>query len=118
VRFVGVSRKGGDILRHVQTEWGFEVASERYEDVLASGVDICLIASPAALHHEHARAALEAGAHVLVEKPFTLDSDSAWDLVEIARRMDRHIVVGFGWKLQFSGAKCESDDARSRDREH
>jgi predicted dehydrogenase len=40
---------------------------------------------------------MEAGAHVLVEKPFTIDPAHAWDLVETARRLDRHIVIAFGW---------------------
>jgi predicted dehydrogenase len=73
------------------------VASEDYRDVIDAGIDICVVASPSALHHEHARAALEAGAHVLVEKPVTIEPRQAWDLVETARRRDRHVVVSFGW---------------------
>src|SRR4051794_35893813 len=81
VQFVGASRKGTEMLELVRERYGFEVASEDYRDVLAAGVDACVVASPAALHHEHAKAALEAGAHVLVEKPVTLDPADAWDLV-------------------------------------
>ena len=55
-----------------------------------------MVASPAGLHHEHARAALEGGAHVLVEKPFTIDPADAWDLVELAQRLERHLIVAFG----------------------
>ena len=44
------------------------------------------------------KAALEGGAHVLCEKPLTLDPAEAWDLVQIARRSDRHLVVANGYQ--------------------
>jgi predicted dehydrogenase len=97
VEFVGVARKGADALARVKEAYGFRVASEDYRDVLDAGVDICLVSSPTGLHHEHAKAAMEAGAHVLVEKPFTIDPADAWDLVATAEGLGRHIVVAFGW---------------------
>lgn len=100
VEFVGIARKGPDALKRIADQYGFAVASEDYQDVLAAGVDICLVASPTGLHHEHARAALEAGAHVLVEKPVTIEPADAWDLVETARRADRHLLVSFGWNYR------------------
>ena len=100
VEFVGVARHGSELLAKVQREFGFAAASEDYRDMLAEGVDICLVASPTGLHHEHAKAAMEAGAHVLVEKPFTIDAADAWDLVETAVRTRRHLVVAFGWNYK------------------
>ena len=38
-----------------------------YEEMLASSPDICVVASPVALHAEHSIAALHAGCHVLQE---------------------------------------------------
>ncbi len=43
------------------------------------------------------RDALEAGAHVLCEKPMTLDPGEAWDLVARARRLGRHLLVANGY---------------------
>jgi predicted dehydrogenase len=100
VEFVGVARKGAQLLQKVRDDYGFAVASEDYRDVLDAGVDICLVASPTGLHHEHAKAALESGAHVLVEKPVTIDPADAWDLVETSRRVDRHLLVSFGWNYR------------------
>ena len=100
VEFVGVARKGADALARIKDEYGFRVASEDYRDVLDAGVDICLVSSPTGLHHEHAKAAMEAGAHVLVEKPFTIDPTDAWDLVATAERLGRHLVVAFGWNYR------------------
>jgi predicted dehydrogenase len=97
VEFVAVCRKGDGALRAVAEQFGFGVYSEDYRDVLSAGIDVCIVSSPAAFHYEHAKAALEAGAHVLVEKPFTLKATEAWDLVTSARRLNRHLVVSFGW---------------------
>jgi predicted dehydrogenase len=100
VELVGVSRKGEEALTRIKDQFGFQVASEDYRDVLEAGVDICLISSPTSFHHEHAKAAMEAGAHVLIEKPFTIDPAQSWDLVKTAARLERHIVVSFGWNYR------------------
>jgi predicted dehydrogenase len=100
VEFVGVARKGTRLLERIAHDYGFAVASEDYRDVLDAGVDICLVASPTGLHHEHAKAAMEAGADVLVEKPFTIAPRAAWDLAETAERLGRHVVIAFGWNYR------------------
>ena len=97
VEFVAVARKGTDLLEKVKTDWGFGVASEDYRDVIDAGIDICLVASSPSFHYEHAKAAMECGAHVLVEKPFTIEPDQVWELAETAERLRRHLVVAFGW---------------------
>lgn len=99
VEFTGVCRHGDDALARIKERFGFRVASEDYLDVLAAGVDIAVIASPTAYHYEHATAALEAGAHVLCEKPFTLTATQAWSLVDTAERTGRHLLVSFGWNF-------------------
>lgn len=100
VEFVAVCRRGHDLLDKIRTEFSFAIASEDYHDVIDAGIDLCVVASPPALHHEHTKAALEAGAHVLVEKPVTIDPRQAWDLVETAARVKRHVVVAFGWNYK------------------
>ncbi|HEX3588712.1 MAG TPA: Gfo/Idh/MocA family oxidoreductase [Pseudonocardiaceae bacterium] len=57
------------------------------DDVLADpAVDAVAVATPAATHLPVARAALEAGKHVLVEKPLAANLDDGRDLVELAER--------------------------------
>jgi predicted dehydrogenase len=90
-------RHGCEQLARVQREFGFRVASEDYRDVVEAGMDICVVASPSGLHYEHAKAALECGAHVLVEKPFTIEPAEAWELVDIAERRGLHLLCSFGW---------------------
>ena len=100
VEFVAVNRLGREILERIRQRYGFAIASEDYRDVVDAGIDICVVSGPSALHYEHAKAALEAGAHVLVEKPVTIDPRHAWDLVEIAARQNRHALVAFGYNYK------------------
>ena len=97
VAFHGICRRGPRQLAEIADRFGFEVRSEDPAEVLAGGVDIAVVASPARFHHEHAKAALEAGAHVLCEKPMTLDPAEAADLVDTAHRVGRSLLVAFGW---------------------
>lgn len=52
------------------------------------------IASPAGLHFQQAKAALEAGKHVYVEKPVALDLTEAQTLCEIAEKRGLTLMVG------------------------
>lgn len=65
------------------------------ELVRADLVDAVVIATPHAQHYEAARTALDAGLHVLVEKPMTLRAVEAWDLVARADSKRLHLVVGY-----------------------
>jgi len=100
VELVGVSRQGAAALEQVRRRWGFPLASEDYREILAASPDIVVVASPTALHHEHVKASLQAGAHVLCEKPFTLTATDAWDLVRTAQRVDRQLLLSFGWNYK------------------
>jgi predicted dehydrogenase len=42
-------------------------------------------------------AALKSGAHVMCEKPVTIDPKQAWELDETAKKLDKHLVIAFGW---------------------
>lgn len=97
VEFVAVARKGRQDLAAVAERFGFEVASEDYRDVVGADLDMCIVSSPVSFHYEHARAALEAGCHVLIEKPVTIEARHAWELVDLAAERSRHVVVSFGW---------------------
>ena len=56
-------------------------------------VDLVYIATPPFLHFPQALAALEAGKHVVVEKPLALTVDQADTLLAAARQRDRLIVA-------------------------
>ncbi|HJR06873.1 MAG TPA: Gfo/Idh/MocA family oxidoreductase [Pyrinomonadaceae bacterium] len=52
-----------------------------------------VVATPVATHYAFARAALEAGKHVLIEKPFTTNSREARELVALAERRALTLMV-------------------------
>jgi predicted dehydrogenase len=59
----------------------------RYPDLLAdSRVDMVDIIVPHVLHYEIAKAALEKGKHVLVEKPITVKSEQGEELIALAKQ--------------------------------
>ena len=64
-----------------------------YRDMLDK-VDAVSIATPPKTHYEIARACLEAGLHVLVEKPITDQLEQASALIRIARERGRILQVG------------------------
>lgn len=73
----------------------YGVRAMSFEDVLAADdIDAVSFASPAVLHFSQAKAALEAGKHVYVEKPLALAIGEAETLCDLAGKADRVLMVG------------------------
>lgn len=73
----------------------YGVRAATFEEVLSDpGVDGVSIASPAGLHYRQAKAALEAGKHVYVEKPLALDVAEAAELCALAEARGLTLMVG------------------------
>jgi predicted dehydrogenase len=87
-------------LEAVQGRFGFAFATEDYRELLDQPLDAVVVASPHGLHYEHAKAALQRGLHVMVEKPMALRAAEAWELVELARARDLHLLVPYGWNYK------------------
>lgn len=66
---------------------------EHLDDVIAAA-DVVSVAVPTVDHHRVARALLEAGKDVLVEKPITTTLDEADDLIRVADRAKAVLQVG------------------------
>ena len=64
------------------------------EDLFSDpAIDLVVIASPPAHHYEHARAALLASKHVVVDKPLAITSRGASELIELAANRNRVLSV-------------------------
>ena len=57
-------------------------------------VDAVIVATPVHTHYPFARQALLNGKHVLIEKPFVTEVEQARELIELARRAGRVLMVG------------------------
>jgi predicted dehydrogenase len=64
------------------------------ELVADDALDAVVLATPASLHAEHARLALRAGKHVLVEKPLALSSADCDELCRLAASSNLTLMVG------------------------
>lgn len=73
--------------------WGV-AATPRLEEFLSWDMDAVIVASPNYLHAEHGVAALEAGFHVLVEKPMAITAQDCERLLAVARNTGRILAVG------------------------
>ncbi len=72
---------------------------ETLEAALEARPELAVIASPTALHVEQARAAIEAGCHVLIEKPVSHRLDGIADLERRARELGRVVVVASNFRF-------------------
>lgn len=70
------------------------VTSDPLEVLSDKSVVGVVIATPTTTHHELVKAALERGKHVLVEKPLTQAVETSEELVELASKKDRTLLVG------------------------
>jgi len=62
-------------------------------------IEIVDVALPSHLHHEVGRAVLEAGKHLLMEKPLALSEAECDDLVQLARTRGLQITVGHEFRF-------------------
>ena len=56
-------------------------------------IELVVIATPNSSHHSLAKEALQAGKHVVVDKPFTITTTNADDLIQIARLKNKVLSV-------------------------
>lgn len=56
-------------------------------------LDLVIVTTPNSLHYEHAREALLAEKHVVVEKPLTPISKEAYKLIELAEKQEKILTV-------------------------
>ncbi|HDP94359.1 MAG TPA: Gfo/Idh/MocA family oxidoreductase [Candidatus Aminicenantes bacterium] len=75
---------------HPELAWSTNL-KDLWKDDAIHGV---VIAAPAVTHADLARRALEAGRHVLVEKPLALTADSGKELTQLAEKKGLSLMVG------------------------
>jgi predicted dehydrogenase len=85
-----------DVSSETRAKLAAELGTATFADYreLLERVDAVSIATPTPQHFEIASAFLEAGAHVLVEKPITATVEEAEQLIEVAARRGKVLQVG------------------------
>src|SRR5216684_6245744 len=100
---VGVCDKSYTALRRAQQAYpGLRVTIDSSELLSSPEIDAIAVITPVWTHYELAKAALESGKHVFVEKPFTCNSRQAETLIELAER--KHLKIMVDHTFLFTGA--------------
>jgi predicted dehydrogenase len=97
---VGVQDLDADRARAVADEFGTRAFPEI--DGLIERIDAASIAVPTSAHHAVASRCLDAGVHVLIEKPIASTAEEATDLVDRGRA--RGLTIGVGHVERFNPA--------------
>lgn len=101
VKLVGFVDLRRQVAQALKEDAGDKVAPDALvaEDIQAllqrPDLDAVLILTPRALHYEQAKAAFEAGKHVLCEKPLTVRTDHAQELVKLAQEKGLVLLVSY-----------------------
>ena len=114
VQVVALAGKETDRLALLGAEYNLPHLFEDWEELVAlPELDIVSIATPNALHHPIAVAALAAGKHVFCEKPLALDTAQAAEMVQAAKTHDRVLEVAFNHRrradVQFARRYLETE---------
>ncbi|MEO6455839.1 MAG: Gfo/Idh/MocA family oxidoreductase [Ginsengibacter sp.] len=64
-----------------------------FDELLESDIELVIITTPNVTHFPYAEKALLKGKHVVLEKPFTLTSTEALNLIDIAKKANRVLSV-------------------------
>ena len=84
--------------KRVENEWNLR-ATTNMQKFLGYGSEAVIVVSPNYLHGKHATAALNAGKHVLVEKPMATTLEDCDRMLEAAKRADKVLAVGLEMRV-------------------
>jgi predicted dehydrogenase len=93
-KVVAVCDKNATSLARAKRDFPAVCVSSDFQEILSSTeIDAVAVVTPVWTHFELAKAALENGKHVFVEKPFTSTARQAEELIELAARKNLLIMV-------------------------
>lgn len=104
VDLVGIADRDPVRLAETADHYGIERRFADHLELIAAGLDALVIATPHRSHYPIARDALDAGLHLLIEKPLTVDATEARELEASARAAGRIILVGYVFNHTRGGA--------------
>ena len=90
---IGLADLDTGLLERTASKHGVTHAFASYHDLLAQGPDLVSICLPNFLHAPVSIECLDAGVHVLCEKPMALNAVQARDMVEASRRNGRYLMI-------------------------
>ncbi|MDQ3667907.1 MAG: Gfo/Idh/MocA family oxidoreductase [Acidobacteriota bacterium] len=92
----------------IQRDFAVPHVTTDYRQLLSQKLDGVVVSSPHSLHAKHALAAVDAGCHVMVEKPMTTSTTDARRLVSESRKKGLHVLVPYGWNYRPLSARAKT----------
>jgi predicted dehydrogenase len=86
-------KNSDSLLRAKRAHPGVDLTTDFSELLTSTQIDAIAVVTPVWTHFELAKAALQNGKHVFVEKPFTSTTQQAEELIELAERNKLKIMV-------------------------
>lgn len=83
-----------DRLARIRSTYPNVATTTNYQDLFGMGLDGVVVATPPATHYRLASECLERGLNVLVEKPLTLNSQHAQNLISLSKSRGLVLMVG------------------------
>lgn len=100
VRLAAVAGRTDEPRRVFARDFAIPAQFGEAEELIAfPSVDAVILATPNALHAQHAVAAFEAGKHVLAEKPMACSLAEARQMIRAAQKASRTLMVGHMWRF-------------------
>ncbi|MBN1809804.1 MAG: Gfo/Idh/MocA family oxidoreductase [Planctomycetes bacterium] len=94
VEVVALADTREDRVNAVADQFGIPKRHTDYRELLKEDIDFVTVGLPNYLHSEAAVAALEAGKHVMTEKPLSNNLENARKMVKAAKKSGRHLFMG------------------------
>lgn len=91
-----------DRLAKIKSTYPHILVTENYKDIYDQKLDAVVVATPPSSHFAITKECLQHGLHALVEKPLTLDSQQANELVELAE--DKKLILMVGHTFEYNAA--------------
>lgn len=91
---VAISDLKEERLKQARSKYPQIITTQKYEELFDLKLDAVVVSTPPATHHQIARKCLDHGLNVLVEKPITLRSQDAEDLIQLADLRSLILMVG------------------------
>lgn len=108
VEIAAVASRDGAKAQAYAAEHGIARSHGSYEDLLADGeLDAVYISLPNGMHHEWTLKAIDAGKHVLVEKPYSRRAAEAEEAWEAAASAGLVVMEAFMWRHHPQAAKAK-----------
>ncbi len=93
-QLVAVADLSEERLKQAAARYPNLIIKKDYHDLFDLGLDAVIVATPPATHYAIAKDCLEHDLHVLVEKPLTLHSEHAEELIKLADEKGTTLMVG------------------------